>query len=161
MSCVARLALAARGAARRGPPAPRRARAIAPARPPPPPRRARVVPPRTRAPRGAIVTRASPLESVDAALATLAAPVPESVPRPLAKALVGVVAFFAVSLVVRSIVSTVALLALVAGAAYVYANKQLDALDGGGEGARKPGDPSPPTGNDALDDANRIMDKYR
>jgi len=108
-----------------------------------------------------IVTRASPLESVDAALATLAAPVPESVPRPLAKALVGVVAFFAVSLVVRSIVSTVALLALVAGAAYVYANKQLDALDGGGEGARKPGDPSPPTGNDALDDANRIMDKYR
>ena len=99
-------------------------------------------------------------------LSTLASAVPESVPRPAAKLAVGAVAVTLVSFFVKSLVNTLLLLALLAGGVYFLAGKQLDKLEksaaGGDDDDDIFGGPvRESTGNQALDDAQRIMDKYK
>lgn len=98
-------------------------------------------------------------------LSTLASAVPESVPRPAAKLAVGAVAVTLVSFFVKSLVNTLLLLALLAGGVYFLAGKQLDKLEksaGDDDDDDIFGGPvRESTGNQALDDAQRIMDKYK
>ena len=90
---------------------------------------------------------------------------PESVPRPAAKLAVGAVAVTLVSFFVKSLVNTLLLLALLAGGVYFLAGKQLDKLEksaGDDDDDDIFGGPvRESTGNQALDDAQRIMDKYK
>ena len=90
-----------------------------------------------------------PCRSLD----TLSSVVPESVPRPVANAIVGVVGFSFVALVLKSILNTALTLLFVAGGAYLY----LSRGDGGGGGGGGGGS----GGNDALEDARKIMEKYK
>ena len=98
-------------------------------------------------------------------LSTLASAVPESVPRPAAKLAVGAVAVTLVSFFVKSLVNTLLLLALLAGGVYFLAGKQLDKLEKSAAGDDDDdifgGPVRESTGNQALDDAQRIMDKYK
>lgn len=86
-------------------------------------------------------------------------------PRPAAKLAVGAVAVTLVSFFVKSLVNTLLLLALLAGGVYFLAGKQLDKLEksaGGDDDDDIFGGPvRESTGNQALDDAQRIMDKYK
>lgn len=74
--------------------------------------------------------------------------IPESVPRPAAKILVGFVGFSVATFLLKSILSTALTLLLVACGGVYFLTRDGE----GGEGE---------TGNDTLDEARRIMDKYK
>lgn len=85
-------------------------------------------------------------------------------PRPAAKLAVGAMTVAIVSFFVKSLVNTLLLLALLAGGVYFFAGKQLDELEksfGDGDDDIFGGPVRESTGNQALDDAQRIMDKYK
>lgn len=85
-------------------------------------------------------------------------------PRPAAKLAVGAVTVAIVSFFVKSLVNILLLLALLAGGVYFFAGKQLDELEksfGDGDDDIFGGPVRESTGNQALDDAQRIMDKYK
>jgi hypothetical protein len=91
--------------------------------------------------------------------------VPESIPRPAAKVIVGFVGFSVVALVLKSILSTALTLLVVVGGGYLYLTRGGggggDDGGGGGGGGGGGSRGSGGSGSDALDDARRIMDKYK
>lgn len=86
--------------------------------------------------------------------------VPESVPRPLAQTGVGVVGILVVSYVLKSIFSIVLFVLAIGGVSYFiffYLNKDDDQGNGGSSGGRVNG----PTTDQTLEEARRIMEKYK
>lgn len=88
--------------------------------------------------------------------------VPESVPRPVAVAGISLVGFLVITTAIKTLFSTVFSLVVVAGlgyGAFIYFTR-----GGGGDDGDDSGPPkrsSSPSSSDPLEDARRIMEKYK
>lgn len=85
---------------------------------------------------------------------------PESVPRPAAKVIVGVVGFFLIALALKSILNTALTLLVVVAGGYLYFTRGGEGGGGGGDGGGSGGGGGG-SGSDALEDSRRIMEKYK
>ncbi|XP_024365919.1 uncharacterized protein [Physcomitrium patens] len=84
--------------------------------------------------------------------------VPESIPRGVARIIVGLVGASVVTYALRALFSTALFILAIAGfsyLAYMYLNKDSDSGSGGGGGGK------PRNTDDSLEEARRIMEKYK
>jgi len=85
--------------------------------------------------------------------------VPDTIPRNVARIIVGVVGVSIITYALRALFSTALFILAIAGfsyLAYIYLNKDSDSGTGGGGGGG-----SSRSTDDSLEEARRIMDKYK
>ncbi|KAG0616941.1 hypothetical protein M758_5G153700 [Ceratodon purpureus] len=87
--------------------------------------------------------------------------VPDTIPRGVARIIVGIVGAAVVTYALRALFSTALFVLAIGGfsyLAYIYVSKDKDSGSGGGGGG---GSGSSRNTDDSLDEARRIMDKYK